>query len=182
MDVIREPHPDVHAAAGADPGDAGEGGEFAVDGIEHGVAFAAVAGDDALDMLAIGPIAEDVGKDVLVEVGGAEVFVAFEVRDGFDECFREDAESDADAWGEAFGKGLGEDYGFAGFVERPDAGGGGAVVAEFAVGGIFEEEDAGRFGIVLSKLQELWAAFCRDAYAAGVFKVTHEVDQSDAGE
>ncbi len=101
---------------------------------------------------------------------------------GLTRRLRHDAEADAEAGRKAFRERLGQDHRLFRFVVAPHAAAVGAVVAQLAVGGVLEHEDALILRPALGHFDQLAAALFGEADAAGVLVIADGVDQLHAGQ
>lgn len=182
LDLMGKRHPDIESAMRVLPLNAGDRREMSFDGGEHGIAFAAVALAEVIDVSEIGSVAHDPGEEGLIEVGGAEILVAFSIGERSDEILGENAVTGAKSGSECFGESLGEDdVGTIGIV-APEGGKERSVVTEFTISGIFQDADAMVPGPFLCEADDRLPAIRGEGSSRGIFVVADDVNEFDARE
>ena len=117
------------------------------------------------------------GHQDLVEMGGAEIDIAFLRQGGWEQRRRQDSPAHADPRRKGLGKGPRMNDRIALGVERPQARHVVAPVAKFAIRCVFDQVDLSPTGPTLGQFDHAGAAHRRHIHAAGIVVIGHRVNR-----
>lgn len=164
--------PDEHTGVGLGP--AGGGGEVVGEGLEHEVTALAVGGADLVEVGGEVAGGEVVSDGTLGEGGGFEVGHFFGDGEFINEVGGGDHPAEAEGGGHNFGEGAEVEDPI--IIEGADRRRGGFIVAEEAVGVIFDDRDL----VLAGEVDELLAFRLAEADAKGVMGFGDDVDVGGA--
>ena len=124
---------------------------------QHEIAFFAIFALQQLQMPAIAAVAHRFQGDLLADVGRAKVMVAFLMQHRLEQGARHGGVAEFKTGRERLAEGLRENGEFISLIERFDRRQRLSVVAQLAIGGVLQDEDALLFAEAPCQLQEMFA-------------------------
>src|SRR5205085_1505234 len=121
-------------------------------------------------------------EQVLRQVVGAEIVIAFEAQQWPDQFPRQEGVTGLQSGSTRLGKRHGQDDVPIGRIQTLDARQVWSLVAQLPIGGVFQDEDAMLPAVALSELQQVLAARKGQGQAAGILKVIADINEAKAFE